>query len=229
MRGSASRSSPGAFPFILLGIVDGIDAEGRNLTLADRQMRVADYVSLDGVRTGLRLVVVGMREGAASERAIVVGLVPVGPLAPCATSPPASEGRTLVPLLVTLLIELAPDVESLDCRLLPADRRYAVSVTIPGTPATEVLLPRRLLERADEDPAVRGTARSLLSAAARFLRAKHPIGSRRRAPAGAMKPAPVAWSRTGRRCDRCETALATDDPVIVEGHLPRHLACPPAR
>jgi hypothetical protein len=226
MEVASSRPFPEVLPFVLVGVLGQIDIVGRRLRLAGREMRVAPHVALEDVRVGMRVVVTGMRESA-TEQATVVGVIPVGLVTPCET-PASPEERTLIPLIVTLLMEHESEIEVLDCHLLPVDDRYALRLTIPGELGMEVYFPRRLLESADVDPGARHRVGFLLSAALRVLRARRAV-SNSRVAAHAAIPAARAPSQGGRRCECCERPLAPDDPVVVEGDLPHHLACPPPR
>jgi hypothetical protein len=223
---ASSRPFPEVLPFVLVGVLGQIDIVGRRLRLAGREMRVAPHVALEDVRVGMRVVVTGMRESA-TEQATVVGVIPVGLVTACDTSA-SPEDRTLIPLIVTLLMEYESEIEVLDCHLLPVDDRYALRLAIPGELGMEVYFPRRLLESADVDPVARHRVGFLLSAAVRVLRARRAI-SNSRVAAPAARPAARAPSQGGRRCERCEQPLAPDDPVVVEGDVPHHLACPPPR
>jgi hypothetical protein len=221
-----SRPFPEVFPFVLVGVLGQIDVVGRRLRLAGREMRIAPHVAFEDVRVGMRVVVTGMRESV-TDQATVVGVIPVGVITPCET-PASLEGRTLIPLIVTLLMEHESEIEVLDFHLLPADDRYAVRLAIPGELGKEVYLPRRILERAEVDPVARHQMGLLLTAAVRVLRARRAINDSR----GASHAARLAMrvpSQAELRCERCEEPLAPDDPVVVEGDLPHHLACPPPR
>jgi hypothetical protein len=221
-----SRPFPEVFPFVLVGVLGRIDIAGRCLRLAGQEMRVASDVDLGDVRVGMRVVVTGMRESVTGQ-ATVVGVIPVGVVTPCET-PASLEDRTLIPLLVTLLMEHESEIEVLDCHLLPADDRYAVRLAIPGELGKEVYFPRPLLERADVDPVARHRMGLLLTAAVRILRARPAINDSRGA-SRAARPATRVPSQVDLRCERCEQPLASDDPVVVEGDLPHHLTCPSPR
>jgi hypothetical protein len=220
---NSSLSPADAVLFVLLGMVDAIDASGRRLCLGGREARVPPYVALDGVSPGLRLVVAGRLESATGE-ATIVGLISIGAVAPCETTRPPSEGSTLVPLIVSLLMELASEIDVLDCHLLPADNQYAVRMAILGGLDKQVFLPRGVLERANVDAVARRRTRLLLSAAVRALRGRRAIWASRLAV-----PSASSERFTGpgeeHRCERCEAVLTPNEPVVVDAGSSHHLAC----
>jgi hypothetical protein len=139
--------------------------------------------------------------------------------------PRSSEDSTLVPLIVTLLMELESEIDVLDCHLLPARHRYAVRLAIPGELGKEVLLPRCALDRADADPVRRHEAGTMLSAAVRALQARRAVRDSGLPTYAAHQTSP-AWGGQDRRCERCEGTLSSDVAVVVEHGGSRHLTCP---
>jgi hypothetical protein len=218
---SSPRMSSDTCPFVLLGAVDRIDVAERRIGVAGQALRALVSISVEGVRVGQRAVVTGLREPAAAE-ATAVSVIPLGRTSPCRTLAPP-EGRTLVPLVVMLLLELASEIQALECRLLPISDRYAVRLGIPGEPGKEVFLPRLLLERADTGPVARRAAADLLSAAARVLGGRRPVDDSWRAAGADSLAAPGRFATP--RCRRCARPVAHDDAILVEADRPRHLVC----
>jgi hypothetical protein len=140
---------------------------------------------------------------------------------------PALDGPAppIVSWIVSLLAEARIPAEDVECRLLPADRQYAVLLEIPRQAGKGVLLPRRPLERGFIDPVARAWVRNLLRASVEALRSRRGPGEPRLLSYFA---ALRVRSLPGPRCTHCEGPLLADDPLVVDGVSRWHLACPPA-
>jgi hypothetical protein len=114
---------------------------------------------------------------------------------------------------------------TLDCSLIPTDAQYAILLRIPGEVGKGVLLPRRMLERALNDPTARARVRNLLRASVEVLRSQRAITEARLT---AYFTALNVRSLPGPRCAHCEGPLLADDAVVIHHGSRRHLACPPA-
>jgi hypothetical protein len=137
----------------------------------------------------------------------------------------AADLPPVVRLIERLLEELPTQAEILDCRLLPHDDQYAIFLQILGEVGKGVILPRRMLERALEDPMARARVRNLLRAAVEVLRSRRAVNEARLT---AYFTALNVRSLPGPRCTSCEGPLLADDAVVVRDGTRSHIACPPA-
>jgi hypothetical protein len=169
--------------FILAGTVDEIDARTRRLRIGLQVMDVILPASLEELRTGDPVVVHGIRDPT-SGRVLTVGVVrslqPGAAPSPTAVDCPESltAQRRIVALVISLLVELRPEVQILECRPLPMNDRYAIRLEIPREIGKAVLIRRRLLERALLDPAARDTVRNMLHTTVQVLRSQRAISGR---------------------------------------------------
>src|SRR5262245_22300406 len=127
----------------------------------------------------------------------------------------------ILSLVLSVLVELHPETQILECTPIPGDR-YAIRLEIPREVGKAVLIPRRLLERALVDPSARRTVRNVVRTAARLLRSQRAISDSR-----ASRATERLRTWTGPRCAACDGSLFAEDPVMLELDVRKHLACPP--
>lgn len=137
----------------------------------------------------------------------------------------AADPPPILSLVQALLAEFRLQAEVVDCSLIPTDAQYAILLRIPGEVGKGVLFPRRMLERALNDPTARARVRNLLRAAVEVLRSQRAITEARLT---AYFTALNVRSLPGPRCAHCEGPLLADDAVVIHHGSRRHLACPPA-
>jgi hypothetical protein len=219
-----ARQEPASF--VLAGRVDALDPPLRTLRIGREDFTVAPEVSLDGLTVGARVVLSGRRDPETG-RGRVQHIVPSvhGRVTNRTSAPHASpEGRELLALVVALLIEVRSEVQAVECELRPLDR-YAVLVRISGEISKEVLLPRQMLERALVNPTALRSVRNLLRASVEILRSQRTLSTLRETR---YRVELEASSWTGPRCERCGGALFVEEPIVVQGGVRRHMACPPS-
>ena len=218
--------------FVLAGPLERVEVDDRRLRIGGRDVRVAGHVGLDALIPGTRVVVSGRREEPTGQSLAERIFLPVGPLSvrpgaapddPDPTEAGWADTARILQLVVSLFIELRLDAQVLECALLPPSDLYAVRLQIPEEIGKAILLPRRVLEQAFVDPIALRTVRNLLRSAVEILRSQRAISDTRLTwyTAGAS----ASWS--GPRCVRCEGPLFAHDPLVVQGDVRWHMACPP--
>jgi hypothetical protein len=212
-------------PLLLSGLIDKIDVAGRFLHIGSHAVEMLTSASLDGLKTGDRAVVRGMRDPM-SGRILGHTVMSVRPQSTGRLPREQSVAARIRSFVVGVLAELCRDTRVLDTQLLPKADWYAIRVAAVDTPGKAVLLPRRMLERALDDPAARRTVRDLLQVAITVLHARRAGGAARPQPPAADVHDRRSWS--GARCVRCEGPLSSDDPIVDEAGAHGHLACPPS-
>lgn len=218
--------------FLLAGPLEGVEVDDRRLRIGGRDVWVAGDVGLDALTPGTRVVVSGRRTEPTGQPFAERIFLPVGPLSarplPTRDDPDPTEGGgaeapRILHLVVSLLIELRLDAPVLECALLPPNDLYAVRLQIPEEVEKAILLPRRVLDRAFVDPVALRTVRSLLRSAVEILRSQRAISDTRLT--WYSTGASATWS--GPRCVRCEGPLFAHDPLVAQGDVRWHMACPP--
>ena len=220
--------------FVVAGLLNAVDVPERRLRVGAHDMWATPQLQLGGLQPGIRIVVNGHRERSAgrplAERVIVpLSASPAEPAtgAPLADEPDsATAAPRILPLVVSLLVELRLEVQALECAILPPSDLYAIRLEIPGERGKAVLLPRRALERAQVDASALRAVRNLLRAGAEILRSQRSAGNGAAAWYIAGLGTPARWS--GPRCIRCEGPLFAEEPLVLEGESRWHVACPPA-
>ena len=212
-------------PLLLTGLIDEIDVAGRSLQIGSHTVEMLASASLDGLQAGTRAVVRGMRDPA-SGRILGHTITSVRPQPDGRFAREESVAARIRSFVVGVLAELCRDTRVLDSRLLPTADWYAIRIAAVETPDKAVLLPRRMLERALDDPAARRTVRDVLQVAVTVLHARRAVGAAR--PQAPKADVDDRQSWRGRRCVRCEGPLSSDDPIVAEAGAHGHLACPPS-
>ena len=214
---------PRPTPLLLTGLM--IDVAGRSLQIGSHTVEMLGTTSLDGLQAGNR----GRRPCGTPVRRSASSATPSRRCVRSRTD--ASPARSRSPARPIVRRRCArravPHTRVLDSQLRPTADWYAIRIAaVKTTPDKAVLLPRRMLERALDDPAARRTVRDVLQVAVTVL---HTQSSRRRRPAAAApRPTSTTSSRGARPAlRRCEGPLSSDDPIVAEAGAHGHLACPP--